>query len=379
MRYVNEFREPTAARALIATIRSTTTRPRRVMEVCGGQTHTLIRSGIDELLAGSIELIHGPGCPVCVTPLEKIDRALAIAARSDTILASYGDMLRVPGSTRDLLGVKASRGDVRIVYSPIDAVHIAEKNPEREVVFFAVGFETTAPANAMAVRQASQLGLSNFSLLVSHVQVPPAVSVVLDDPDTRVEGFIAPGHVCSVVGTGQYEALAAKYHVPFVVAGFEPLDLLQGIEMLVRMLEAGESGVRNQYTRSVRPEGNPAALAVMDEMFETCDMNWRGIGRIPQSGLRLREAYAAFDAERKFDVETITADEPEACIAGEVLQGRRKPQECPAFANGCSPESPLGAPMVSAEGACSAYFRFRAHGQRSLAAQAPSKTGDSPR
>jgi hydrogenase expression/formation protein HypD len=361
MRYVDEFRDPQLADGLLRGISERATRRWSVMEVCGGQTHTLIRSGIDELVSDSIELIHGPGCPVCVTPLEKIDRAQAIARRGDTILCSYGDMMRVPGSRHDLLTEKAGGADVRIVYSPLDAVRIAQENPGREVVFFAVGFETTAPANSMAVLRAADQGVSNFSVLVSHVRVPPAISVVLDDPDCRVNGFIAPGHVCSIMGYSEYEELSARYGTPFVVAGFEPLDLLQGLLMLVELLESGRGEVGNQYTRSVRREGNEKARVFMEQVFEVGDMNWRGIGRIPLSGLRLREAYAAFDAETRFDVSSLDVEEPEACIAGEVLQGRKRPHECPAFGGECTPESPLGAPMVSSEGACSAYYAFRRH------------------
>ena len=363
MRYVDEFRDPELAEGILRGIEERATRTWRVMEVCGGQTHTLIRAGIDRLLEGSIELIHGPGCPVCVTPLEKIDRALAIAQRPGTILCSYGDMVRVPGSRIDLLTAKARGADVRIVYSPLDAVKVAADNPDREVVFFAVGFETTAPANAMAVRRAADLELSNFSILVSHVRVPPAVSAILEDPDCRVDGFIAPGHVCSVMGLMEYEELTERYGAPFVVAGFEPLDLLQGLLMLVERLESGQSGVGNQYTRSVREKGNPGAREVMDEIFEVADMSWRGIGEIPDSGLRLRERWARFDAEKRFDVGSLAVEEPEICIAGEVLQGRSRPTDCPAFGRQCTPENPLGAPMVSSEGACAAYHAFRRHGE----------------
>ncbi len=359
MRFVDEYRDAAPARRLIDAIRRRASRPHAVMEVCGGQTHTLIRFGIDELLQDALELIHGPGCPVCVTPLEKIDRALAIASRPGVIFTSYGDMLRVPGSSGDLLHAKAAGADVRFVYSPTDAVDLAERHPDREIVFFAVGFETTAPANAMAAWLAHRKGLRNFSLLVSHVRVPPAIRVILDDPDARVEGFIAPGHVCSVMGYREYEDLAAEYGVPFVVAGFEPLDLLHGLEMLVGMLEAGETGTRNQYVRTVRRDGNPQARRIMDEVFEVADMAWRGIGPIPESGLRLRGPYAAYDAETRFEVAGLTTTEPAVCIAGEVLQGRKKPHDCPAFGSACTPEHPLGAPMVSSEGACAAYHAFR--------------------
>jgi hydrogenase expression/formation protein HypD len=318
------------------------------MEVCGGQTHTLIRYGIDELLEGKVELIHGPGCPVCATPLEKIDRALAIAHRGDVILASFGDMLRVPGSGEDLLTARSHGADVRIVYSPTDAVALAERHPERQVVFFAVGFETTAPANAMAVWIASKKSLDNFSVLVSHVRVPPAIRAILDDPEGEIEGFIAPGHVCAVMGSSEYDELAREYGVPFVISGFEPLDLLQGLLMLVEAIEDESATAGNQYTRTVRPEGNLEARRRMQEVFETCDM--------------LREAYAAFDAERRFAVERLSAEESPDCIAGAVLKGKAKPSECTAFGRDCTPERPLGAPMVSTEGACAAYFAFRKAG-----------------
>jgi len=362
MKYVDEYRDPAAAKRFVGAIRARVTRPRKVMEICGGQTHTLIRYGIDELLEGKVELIHGPGCPVCVTPLEKIDRALAIASREEVILASFGDMLRVPGSSEDLLTARSHGADVRIVYSPTDAVALAERHPERQVVFFAVGFETTAPANAMAVWMASKMGLDNFSVLVSHVRVPPAIRAILDDPDGEIEGFIAPGHVCAVMGSSEYEALARDYRVPFVISGFEPLDLLQGLWMLVEAIEDDRATTGNQYTRTVRPEGNPEARRRMDEVFEICDMTWRGVGTLPSSGLRLREAYAAFDAERRFAVEGLSAEESADCIAGAVLKGKAKPCDCSAFGSDCTPEHPLGAPMVSTEGTCAAYFAFRKAG-----------------
>jgi len=359
VKYVDEYREPEAARKLVAAIHATATTTHRVMEVCGGQTHTLIRYGIDELLEGAVELIHGPGCPVCVTPLEKIDRALAIAACPGVTLASFGDMLRVPGSRGDLLAAKARGADVRVVYSPTDALALAETHPDRQVVFFAVGFETTAPANAMAVWLAARKNVTNFSILTSHVRVPPAIRAIMDDPDSRVQGFIAPGHVCSIMGYREYEELAREYRVPFVVAGFEPLDLLDGLLALVRLLEDHEADTRNRYGRSVRRDGNTEARKIMDEVFEISDMTWRGIGPIPASGLRLTARYAAFDAERRFCVENVRASEPSACIAGAVLQGKRKPHDCAAFGGACTPEHPLGAPMVSTEGACAAYFAFR--------------------
>jgi hydrogenase expression/formation protein HypD len=359
MKYLDEYRNSDAARRLAAAIARTTTRPWNIMEVCGGQTHAILRFGLDEMLPAEITLIHGPGCPVCVTSLEMIDRALVIAARPDVIFCSFGDMLRVPGSTKDLFTVKSEGGDVRIVYSPMDAVSLAQKNPTRQVVFFAVGFETTAPANAMAVVQASRLALTNFSALVSHVLVPPAMCAVLGSPSNRVQGFLAAGHVCSVMGTGQYEPIAAKYRVPIVVTGFEPLDILQGVLMCVAQLEEGRAEVANQYSRAVRPDGNRAALQILQDVFEVVPRKWRGIGEIPSSGWSLREAYAQFDADRRFGVAHITAEEPAECIAGLVLQGQKKPHECTAFGARCTPDHPLGAPMVSSEGACSAYYRYR--------------------
>jgi hydrogenase expression/formation protein HypD len=329
------------------------------MEICGGQTHTLIKFGIDDLLPDGVSLVHGPGCPVCVTPLEMLDRAMAIASRPEVIFTSFGDMLRVPGSDVDLLTVKANGGDVRIVYSPLDALRIAEENPDREVVFFAVGFETTAPPNGMAIWQAKERGVQNFSALVAHVLVPPAIEVILGSETNRVQAFLAAGHVCTVMGFWEYGPLAEKYRVPIIVTGFEPLDLLQGISMAVRALAEGRVGVENQYARSVRHEGNVPAQELMKKVFQPTDRAWRGIGTIPMSGLELRPELEAFDAAKRFDVETITAEEPAECVAGDVLQGLRKPPECAAFGVRCTPERPLGAPMVSAEGACSAYYRYR--------------------
>ncbi len=358
MRFVDEYRGEEEARQLFAALHRDARHPWSLMEVCGGQTHTLIRSGIDRMLPPAIGLVHGPGCPVCVTPLELIDRALAIARRPDVIFTSFGDMLRVPGSTTDLLAVKSAGGDVRMVYSPLDAVKLARKHPDREVVFFAVGFETTAPPNAMAVWQARELGLTNFSILTSHVLVPPAMEAILGSPDCRVQAFLAAGHVCAVMGYWEYEPIAAKYRVPIVVTGFEPLDLLQGIHMAVKALEEGRFGVENQYARAVTRDGLKPAQQLVGKVFEVCDRKWRGIGTIPLSGLRLREAFLAYDAERKFAVSGIAAEESPLCIAGEVLQGIKKPHECPAFGKECTPERPLGAPMVSSEGACSAYYRY---------------------
>lgn len=358
MKYLSEYRDPALARALVERILALATRRWTLMEVCGGQTHTIVKQGIHEVLADAVEMIHGPGCPVCVTPLEQIDRALHLASRPDVILTSFGDMLRVPGSECDLLQVKARGGNVRIVYSPLDAVELARKNPEREVVFFAVGFETTAPANAMAVWRARELGLDNFSVLVSHVTVPPAMTAILDAPDNRVQGFLAAGHVCTVMGWTEYEPLASHYRVPIVVTGFEPLDILEGIWMTVRQLEEGRHEVENQYVRSVRRTGNEPAQELVSRVFRVVDRGWRGIGVIPASGLGLRPDFEAFDAEKKFGLEGIRADEPAECRAGDVLRGRIKPFQCAAFGTACTPESPLGAPMVSSEGACAAYYNF---------------------
>jgi hydrogenase expression/formation protein HypD len=332
-----------------------------MMEVCGGQTHTIVKQGLNELLAEQVEMIHGPGCPVCVTPLEQIDKALAIAARPDVIFTSFGDMLRVPGSDCDLQAIRARGGQVRIVYSPLDALQLAKANPDKEVVFFAVGFETTAPANAMAVHRAKQLGITNFSVLVSHVTVPPAMRAILADPENRVQAFLAAGHVCAVMGWTEYDPIAAEHKVPIIVTGFEPLDILEGIAMAVKQLEEGRHEVENQYVRAVTRDGNPPAQKLVAEVFEVCDRKWRGIGTIPRSGLRLRDKFLAHDAERRFDVSGIVAEESPLCMAGEVLQGIRKPSECPAFGKQCNPERPLGAPMVSSEGACSAYYRYKRH------------------
>ncbi|WP_030937810.1 hydrogenase formation protein HypD [Streptomyces sp. NRRL S-646] len=359
MKYIDEFNDPDLARRLLDEIGATATRPWALMEVCGGQTHSIIRHGIDQLLPEQVELIHGPGCPVCVTPLEVIDKALEIAARPGVIFCSFGDMLRVPGTDRDLFRVKGEGGDVRVVYSPLDALELARRNPDREVVFFAIGFETTAPANAMAVHQARRLGLANFSLLVSHVRVPPAIEAIMTAPACRVQGFLAAGHVCSVMGTAEYPELAERFRVPLVVTGFEPLDILEGIRRAVRQLERGEHRVENAYARAVREDGNPAAVRMIEEVFEVTDRNWRGIGPIPRSGWRLTEAFRAFDAEHRFDVTGIRTEEPAECRAGEVLQGLIKPTECAAFGTTCTPRTPLGATMVSSEGACAAYYLYR--------------------
>ncbi|MEZ4622411.1 MAG: hydrogenase formation protein HypD [Caldilineaceae bacterium] len=358
MKYLDEFRDAELAQALFAKIRGITTRPWAIMEVCGGQTHSIIRNGIDQLLPAEIELIHGPGCPVCVTPLEMIDKALAIAAQPGVIFCSFGDMLRVPGSERDLFHVKSDGGDVRIVYSPLDALKIARENPDREVVFFGIGFETTAPANAMAVFQAKAQGVTNFSMLVSHVLVPPAISAIMESPDNRVQAFLAAGHVCSVMGTWQYGPLVEKYRVPIVVTGFEPLDVLNGIYMVVQQLEAGHATLENGYRRAVEAAGNVPAQKMLDQVFAVSDRKWRGIGEIPQSGWTLRDDYRAYDAEAKFQVAKINTAESSLCRSGDVLRGLLKPNQCPAFGNQCTPQTPLGATMVSSEGACAAYFQY---------------------
>lgn len=356
MRYLDEYRDPVLARSLLARLHASARHPWKIMEVCGGQTNTLVRQGIDELLPAGMEMIHGPGCPVCVTPLATIDAAIEIASRPGVILASYGDMLRVPGTTGDLLGVKARGGDVRVVYTPLDAVEIARAAPGREVVFLAVGFETTAPANAMAVRHAAACGITNFSVLVSHVLVPPAMTAVLDAPGNRVQAFLAAGHVCAVMGYAAYEPIAAAYQVPIVVTGFEPLDLLEGILMAVGQLESGRHEVENQYARAVRRDGNPAARDTIAEVFTVTDRTWRGIGPIPASGLRLTDRYAAFDAELRFPPSGTPAEEDPRCVAGAILRGDATPLDCRAFGTDCTPRHPLGAPMVSAEGTCAAYF-----------------------
>lgn len=358
MKYVDEYRSEADAQRLFQSIGRLVTRPWTLMEICGGQTHTLIKFGIDRMLPETVSLVHGPGCPVCVTPLTEIDRAIAIAQQPGVLFTSFGDMLRVPGSRTDLLSVKARGSDVRMVYSPLDAVKLAAKHPDRQVVFFAVGFETTAPANAMAVYHAKKQGVQNFSILSSHVLVPPAMEAILSSPLNRVQGFLAAGHVCTVMGYWEYEPIAERYHIPVVVTGFEPIDLLHGIYLTLKALEEGRMGVENQYTRSVRREGNVAAQKLVAEVFEPCDRAWRGIGVIPKSGYRLREEYAELDAARRFAVEGITAEEPEICIAGEILRGLKKPHGCAAFGTACTPDHPLGAPMVSSEGACAAYYQY---------------------
>ena len=361
MRYVTEYRDAALVRVALREIERVVTRPWVLMEICGGQTHAIVRHGLDQLLPAEIELVHGPGCPVCVTPLALVDKALAIAARPNVIFTSYGDMLRVPGTQRDLFAVRAAGGDVRVVYSPLDAVKIAQAHPHKQVVFFAIGFETTAPANAMSVLQARALGLTNFSVLVSHVCVPPAIHAILGAPHNRVQGFLAAGHVCAVMGYWEYPPIAEQYDVPIVVTGFEPLDIAQGILACVRLLEAGSARVENAYGRAVTYAGNRPAQAVIEQVFEKRDRQWRGIGLIPQSGWGLRPEFAAFDAETRFDVGDIQPQESPLCIAGQILQGLQKPHDCPAFGAICTPENPLGATMVSAEGACAAYYRYGRH------------------
>jgi hydrogenase expression/formation protein HypD len=352
------FRNAGLVRKVLAGIRRVMRHPWAIMEICGGQTHAILQSGLDQLLPPELELVHGPGCPVCVTSLELIDKGLLLAANPDVIFCSFGDMLRVPGSHQDLFSARAAGGDVRVMYSPLDAVKIAQENPEKQVVFFAIGFETTAPVNAMSVVQAQALGLSNYSILVSQVCVPPAMHAILGSPHNRVQGFLAAGHVCAVMGTEEYDPIAARYHVPIVVTGFEPLDLAQGILMTIEQLESGKAEVGNAYTRVVTREGNRPAQALLKKVFEPVDRNWRGIGMIPMSGLGLRPEYAAFDAEKRFGIGELKTEESPLCIAGLVLQGVKKPVDCPAFGKECTPSSPLGAPMVSAEGACAAYYRY---------------------
>ncbi len=361
MRYVTEYRDAELVRGILDQIHNTVTQPWVLMEICGGQTHAIVRHGIDQLLPSKIELVHGPGCPVCVTPLELIDKALAIASDPKVIFTSYGDMLRVPGSTNDLFSIKAQGGDVRVVYSPLDALKIAQENPDQEVVFFAIGFETTAPANAMSVAQAHTLGISNFTVLVSHVRVPPAMHAILSSPQNRVQGFLAAGHVCAVMGYWEYPPIADEYKVPIVVTGFEPLDLVQGILQCVQQLEAGRTNVENAYTRAVTFEGNKPAQSIISQVFMECDRKWRGIGVIPGSGWCLQPEFEKFNAEARFDVAQIQPEESPLCIAGEILQGLKKPTDCSAFGNQCTPDRPLGATMVSSEGACAAYYHYGRH------------------
>jgi hydrogenase expression/formation protein HypD len=361
MKYLDEYRDEALANKLIQEIERCRTQEWTIMEVCGGQTHSIVKHGIDYLLPEGIELVHGPGCPVCVTPLETIDRAHAIASRPEVIFCSFGDMLRVPGSRTDLFRLKSQGADVRVVYSPLDSLRIAQSNPERQVVFFAIGFETTAPANAMAVHQARQLGIGNFSLLVSHVRVPPAISSILQSPQNRVQGFLGPGHVCTVMGYQEYEAISTGYRVPIVITGFEPLDILEGVFRVVRQLEDGRADVENQYRRVVNRGGNLAAQHVMQRVFEVCDQKWRGVGTIPESGYVLQPEFKDYDAARIFAVEAIKTEEPAICMSGQILRGLKKPHECAAFGRECTPQHPLGATMVSAEGACAAYYNYGRH------------------
>jgi hydrogenase expression/formation protein HypD len=361
MKHLFEYRDREAAQKLAAAIAQTVSRPWTIMEVCGGQTHSIVKYGIDEMLPPTLELVHGPGCPVCVTPLETIDRAHAIASRPDVTFCSFGDMLRVPGSHSDLLQLKSAGGDIRVVYSPLDAVNLAAANPGRKVVFFAIGFETTSPANAMAAWMAKKRGLTNFSMLVSHVLVPPAMRALLDSPVNRVQAFLGPGHVCTVMGQSEYEPIASEYNVPIVITGFEPVDLLEGLLLCVRQLEEGRAEVENPYARAVRKGGNPASQRLINDVFELCDRKWRGIGLIKSSGLRLNANYAAFDAERLFDVGDLHTTESTVCISGLIMQGLKKPCDCPAFGQECTPLTPLGATMVSSEGACAAYYAYGRH------------------
>jgi hydrogenase expression/formation protein HypD len=358
MKYLDEFRNGKLVKIQLEALRRTITRPWQVMEVCGGQTHELLKSGLERMLPPELTLLHGPGCPVCVTPIALIDQAIALARRPEVILCSFGDMLRVPGSKEDLLSVKAQGGDVRMVYSPLQALEYARAHPDRKVVFFSIGFETTAPMGAMTVLQAQKLGLKNYFLLMAHMLVPPGLRAILSDPDCRIDGFLAPGHVCTVTGYADYEPLAEEFKVPIVVTGFEPVDLAQGIYMLVEQLEAGTCRVENQYKRSVAREGNPAAKALLAQVFEICDRQWRGLGVIPGSGYCLKPEFAALDAEKVFDLEGMPGEEPKDCIAGLILRGQKKPRECLAFGTACTPQHPIGAPMVSSEGACAAYFRY---------------------
>jgi hydrogenase expression/formation protein HypD len=371
MRYLDEYRASDVCKRIAAKIGETATRPWVLMEVCGGQTHSIVRYGIDRMLPESVELVHGPGCPVCVTSLEMIDRAHAIAAMPDVVFTSFGDMLRVPGSHGDLLTLRSRGADVRIVYSPLDAVAIARKNLDKRVVFFGIGFETTAPANAMAVHLAKREGLTNFSMLVSHVLVPPAIAAILQTKGNRVQAFLGPGHVCAVMGLREYRALAERYHVPIVVTGFEPVDLLEGVLLAVRQLEEGRAEVENQYSRTVSEDGNRAARELAAEVFDVVDRKWRGVGTIPKSGYRLSPEYRAHDAERIFEVDTISTEESAVCISGLVLRGLKKPSDCPAFGTACTPQTPLGATMVSGEGACAAYYQYRRHPGATLEKASP--------
>jgi hydrogenase expression/formation protein HypD len=377
MKYIDEYRDEALAGKLVKELRQVVTKPWVLMEVCGGQTHTIVKYGIDRLLPDEVELVHGPGCPVCVTSLEMIDKAHAIAQRPEVIFCSFGDMLRVPGSKVDLLVLKSRGADVRIVYSPIDALKIARANPNKKVVFFAIGFETTAPGNAMAVWQAQKQGITNFSVLVSHVLVPPAMAAILESPLNRVQGFLGPGHVCTVMGYQEYEPIAARYHVPIVITGFEPLDILEGVLMTVRQLESGVAEVENEYPRVVKREGNRVAQDLVNSVFEVCHRKWRGVGLIPKSGYKLRSEFCQQDAELLFEVEEIDTEESSVCISGLVLRGVKKPHDCPAFGTICTPTRPLGATMVSAEGACAAYYAYGRHLQEEKRKMEPIGTNHS--
>jgi hydrogenase expression/formation protein HypD len=358
MKYLSEYRDPEMVGKYLKEIRQTVTRPWKIMEICGGQTHSLVKNGLLSLLPKEITMVHGPGCPVCVTPINLIDKAVYLALKKQVILCSFGDMLRVPGSEKSLLQAKAEGADVRIVYSPLEAVKLAKKYPHREVVFFAVGFETTAPANALAVLHAEREKLSNFSILASQVLVPPAMEAVLSDEEASIQGFLAAGHVCTIMGTSEYQPIVDQFKIPVVVTGFEPVDLLQGILMTVKQLEAGEYKLENQYARMVKPEGNPSARQVLAQVFEVIDREWRGIGTIPRSGYRLREQFVSYDAQRKYEINFTEAPESAECIAGQILKGLKKPHDCAQFGRKCTPTNPLGAPMVSSEGACAAYYHF---------------------
>ena len=361
MKHLDEYRDQRVAQKIVGEIRKAVTRPWVLMEVCGGQTHSIVKYGLDSLLPEAVELVHGPGCPVCVTSLEMIDRAHAIARQPDVVFCSFGDMLRVPGSHSDLFKIKSEGGNVRVVYSPLDCLKLARANPDKQVVFFAIGFETTAPANAMSVWQARRQGIENFSVLVSHVLVPPAILGILGSPNNRVQAFLGPGHVCAIAGWSEYEPIVERYRVPIVITGFEPIDILQGVLMCVRQLEQGRAELENGYGRAVQRDGNAAALGMLERVFEVCDRAWRGLGVIPRSGYRLSEEFRAYDAETRFDVGSIHAIEPAICMSGEILKGLKKPLDCPAFGRQCSPENPLGATMVSAEGACAAYYNYGRH------------------
>ena len=358
MKYLKEYRDPVLARKILDEIRRTVTRPWSIMEVCGGQTHSLVKNGIIDVLPSENTMIHGPGCPVCVTPIHLIDAAIDLAMRPNVILCSFGDMLRVPGSNQNLLEAKAQGADVRILYSPLEAVAIAKDNPTKEVVFFAVGFETTAPANALSLVHAKREGITNYSILASHVLVPPAIKAVINDPLSKIDGFLAAGHVCTIMGNGQYYPLASEYKVPIVVTGFEPIDVIQGILMVVKQLELGTHEVENQYSRIVREEGNKEARAIIEQVFEVSDQVWRGIGEIPSSGYQIKDNFEAFDSVKKFGISVDAPEEKTECISGEIMKGLKKPSQCPHFGKKCTPENPLGAPMVSSEGACAAYYHF---------------------